>query len=115
MIEEIEEFRAEFNVRSLCDVGLLENCKIEVVDTLLPQRGVNPCFVAKTIACMIGKACLIEPCIDPGDCASRGVLITAGTTSKSDAGANALEAPVGGEARADQTGVRSRYEKLGLS
>ena len=36
MVEEVEELRSKLDIYAFVDAGLLENCKIKVVDALLP-------------------------------------------------------------------------------
>ncbi len=63
MVEEIEELRPEFNIRALCDASFLEDSEVEVIDTLLPQRGVDARFVTEAPRGGIRKAGRIEPSI----------------------------------------------------
>ena len=60
MVEDVEELRAEFDIGSLRDVGLLEDREVEVVDSLLAERSIDTRFVAEGPRINLRARCRID-------------------------------------------------------
>jgi hypothetical protein len=74
MVEEVEEFRAEFNIEPLGDRSLLEYGEVEIDDAFLSQSGIDTRFITEAVCRSISEATRVEPLTDSGNSATRGSL-----------------------------------------
>src|SRR5947209_836128 len=71
MIEQVEEFRSEFDAHPLTDIRSLEYSEVKIVHAFAAKSGIDARFAAESPVRRRGKA----TCIEPLRCSPRAALV----------------------------------------